>query len=68
MLNSQVADIANSASRPEAGSSRAAMFLTQFREGVDLVHLDIAATAESAVKTGEGVILRTLYQQAKGTK
>lgn len=68
MLNSQVADIANSASRPEAGSSRAAMFLTQFCEGVDLVHLDIAATAESAVKTGEGVILRTLYQQAKGTK
>ncbi|WP_027119484.1 leucyl aminopeptidase [[Mycoplasma] testudinis] len=65
MLDSPIADIMNSVSRPEAGSSRAAMFLTQFREGVDLVHIDIAGTANSSSGTGEGVVLRTLYEQAK---
>lgn len=64
MLDSKLADICNSVSRPEAGSSRAAMFLTQFREGVDLVHCDIAGTADTA-GLGEGVLVRTLYNQAK---
>ncbi|WP_027124021.1 leucyl aminopeptidase [Mycoplasmoides pirum] len=62
-LDSAVADIVNCASKPGAGSSSAAMFLTQFRENVDLVHIDIAGTADIN-GLGQAVILRTLYWQA----
>lgn len=62
-LDSQIADIVNCASKPGPGSSSAAMFLTQFREGVDLVHLDIAGTAD-VNGMGQAIMLRTLYWQA----
>jgi leucyl aminopeptidase len=45
-LKSRVADLANIASSPEAGSSVAACFLQQFiNDGVKWAHLDIAGTA-----------------------
>ncbi len=45
-LKSRVADLANIASSPEAGSSLAACFLEQFiDDGVKWAHLDIAGTA-----------------------
>ena len=45
-LKSRIADLANIASSPEAGSSVAACFLEQFiNQGVKWAHLDIAGTA-----------------------
>jgi leucyl aminopeptidase len=45
-LKSRIADLANIASSPEAGSSVAASFLEQFiDDGVKWAHLDIAGTA-----------------------
>jgi leucyl aminopeptidase len=45
-LKSRVADLANIAATPEAGSSTAACFLQQFiDDGVKWAHLDIAGTA-----------------------
>lgn len=45
-LKSRIADLANIASSPEAGSSVAACFLQEFiNEGVNWAHLDIAGTA-----------------------
>jgi leucyl aminopeptidase len=45
-LKSRIADLANIASSPEAGSSVAACFLQQFiNDGVKWAHLDIAGTA-----------------------
>ncbi len=60
---SAVADIANSASKPGPGSSSAAMFLTKFAGDTDLIHLDIALTAD-ANGLGQAVMVRTLYWQA----
>lgn len=62
-LDSSLADLVNCASKPGPGSSSAAMFLTQFTEGVDLVHMDIAGTADIN-GLGQAVLLRTLYWQA----
>ncbi|WP_033160152.1 leucyl aminopeptidase [Mycoplasmoides alvi] len=63
MLDSSLADLVNCAPKPGAGSSSAAMFLTQFTEGIDLVHMDIAGTADIN-GLGQAVLLRTLYWQA----
>lgn len=63
-LESKLADVVNCAKGPGAGSSTAAAFLCKFREGVDLVHLDIAATA-GIDGLGQGVMVRALYEQAK---
>ncbi|MGL4951655.1 MAG: leucyl aminopeptidase [Mycoplasma sp.] len=65
MMNSKFADIANSVSGPNAGSSRAACFLREFTMDKPYVHLDVAATADKG-NVGTGVILRTLYNVAKG--
>ena len=44
MLNSTIADIANSASAPFAGAITAALFLQEFvSAGVDWAHFDIMA-------------------------
>lgn len=64
MLDSSVADIANSVSDPRGGSSRAACFLREFTEDVPYVHFDIAATA-SRKNLGTGIILNTFYNMGK---
>ncbi|WP_031489152.1 leucyl aminopeptidase [Ureaplasma canigenitalium] len=60
MLDSHVADIANSVSDPRGGSSRAAVFLREFTEGVTYAHFDVAITADVGHK-GTGVMLKTFY-------
>ncbi|ACI60114.1 leucyl aminopeptidase [Ureaplasma urealyticum] len=67
MLNSNVADIANSVTDPRGGSSRAACFLKEFTEGVPYAHFDIAITADVGHK-GTGVMLRTFYRIAQNQK
>ncbi len=67
MLKSDVADYANSCSGPAAGSSRAACFLSEFRDGKPFVHFDVAATADKG-NTGTGIIVRTMYNIAKNAK
>ncbi|QHR15316.1 leucyl aminopeptidase [Mycoplasmoides pneumoniae] len=62
-LESKLADLQNSTSVKGAGSSRAACFLAEFREGVPLIHCDIASTA-SIQDLGQGVLVRTLYERA----
>lgn len=59
----KLADLQNSTSARGAGSSRAACFLAEFREGVSLIHCDIASTA-SIENLGQGVLVRTLYERA----
>ncbi|QZX48856.1 leucyl aminopeptidase [Mycoplasma sp. E35C] len=68
LLKSQLADIANSTNRPEGGSSRAANFLNEFAEGVDLIHCDIAGTGSNELGLGLAPMLRALYLQAKNQK
>ncbi|MDC4163421.1 leucyl aminopeptidase [Mycoplasma sp. T363T] len=67
-LKTPLADIANSTNSPHAGSSRAAMFLNEFAEGVDLIHCDIAGTGSDQAGLGLSPMLRALYQQAKNQK
>ncbi|WP_027122078.1 leucyl aminopeptidase [[Mycoplasma] imitans] len=68
MLKTPLADIVNSTNGPHAGSSRAAMFLNEFAEGVDLVHCDIAGTGSNQAGLGLSPMLRALYLQAKNQK
>lgn len=64
MLKSNVADIANSCTGPNAGSSRAACFLKEFTMDKCYTHFDVAATADKG-NVGTGVMLKTLYNLAK---
>lgn len=64
-LNSSVADISNMAG---AGTITAAMFLKEFVEDKEWIHLDIAATAaqypavnDYAIDMPSGVAIRTIY-------
>lgn len=64
LLDSKIADIANSCSDLRAGSSRAACFLAEFTHNVNYIHLDVAITAD-AKNMGQGVMIKTLYNFAK---
>ncbi|MBN0919340.1 M17 family metallopeptidase [[Mycoplasma] gypis] len=46
LKKSKIADLYNSDLSGDAGSCTAAMFLNEFREDVDLIHIDIAAVAK----------------------
>lgn len=64
LLNSNVADIANSVSDPRGGSSRAACFLKEFTENLPYAHFDVAITADIGHK-GTGVMVKTFYRIAQ---
>ena len=64
LLKSKYADIANSVSDARGGSSRAAMFLKEFTEGLPYGHFDIAATGDKG-NTGTGAMLNVFYNIAK---
>ncbi|WAM02848.1 hypothetical protein ONA02_04050 [Mycoplasmopsis felis] len=49
------------------GSSSAAMFLKEFTEGVEYIHLDVAGTAEQGGRP-TGVMVKTLVQLALNSK
>ncbi|TDV24293.1 leucyl aminopeptidase [Mycoplasmopsis mustelae] len=62
--NSVVADLKNTdLSGVGGGSSSAAMFLKEFTEGVEYIHLDVAGTAEVGGKP-TGAMVKTLVQLA----
>lgn len=60
LLKSDIADIANSVSSPKGGSSRAAEFLRSFTDGIDYIHLDVAATSVRGNR-GQASMLRSMY-------
>ncbi|APJ38106.1 M17 family metallopeptidase [Mycoplasmopsis pullorum] len=65
--NSVVADLKNTdLSGRGGGSSSAAMFLKEFTEGVEYIHLDVAGTADLGHRP-TGVMVKTLTQLALGT-
>lgn len=64
-LKSEVADLKNSASNPNAPSSRAAMFLKKFTGDLPYIHLDIAALDSFKNRLATGSMVRTLYHLAK---
>ncbi|WP_036464548.1 M17 family metallopeptidase [Mycoplasmopsis sturni] len=62
--NSVVADLKNTdLSGVGGGSSSAAMFLKEFTEGVEYIHLDVAGTAEIGARP-TGVMVKTLVELA----
>ncbi len=65
MLESQVADIVNSASEPYAGASTAALFLQRFVNDTPWLHFDVMAWNLRArlarPKGGEAMGIRTLF-------
>lgn len=63
MKASTVADLKNTDLTGKAGSSTAAMFLKEFAEGKDYVHLDIAGSA-NIKDTPKGVMVKTLFELA----
>ena len=63
MKGSKVADLFNTDLSGKAGSSSAAMFLMEFNEGVEHVHFDIAATADTN-HVAQAPIIRTLFELA----
>ncbi|QKT05654.1 M17 family metallopeptidase [Mycoplasma sp. OR1901] len=66
--NSPVADLKNTdLSGAGAGSSSAAMFLKEFTEGVEYIHLDVAGTADIGGRP-TGVMVKTLVQLALNSK
>ena len=64
MLKSDIADISNSVSKPQGGSSRAAEFLKFFTDGIDYIHLDVAGTTDRNNK-GQASMLRSMYNFVK---
>ncbi|MFV8414060.1 M17 family metallopeptidase [Mycoplasma sp. Sp48II] len=66
--NSVVADLKNTdLSGIGGGSSSAAMFLKEFTEDVEYIHLDVAGTADIASRP-TGVMVKTLTQLALNNK
>ncbi|EFF41692.1 M17 family metallopeptidase [Mycoplasmopsis alligatoris] len=66
--NSHVADLKNTdLSGNGGGSSSAAMFLKEFTEGVEYIHLDVAGTADLGGQP-TGVMVKTLVQMALNNK
>ncbi|ADE19827.1 leucyl aminopeptidase family protein [Mycoplasma crocodyli] len=66
--NSYVADLKNTdLSGNGGGSSSAAMFLKEFTEGVEYIHLDVAGTADLGGQP-TGVMIKTLTQMALNNK
>ncbi|VEU63174.1 M17 family metallopeptidase [Mycoplasmopsis bovirhinis] len=66
--NSPVADLKNTdLTGAGGGSSSAAMFLKEFAEGVEYIHLDVAGTAEQGGRP-TGVMVKTLIQLALNKK
>ncbi|WP_435130290.1 M17 family metallopeptidase [Mycoplasma sp. 6243] len=62
--NSVVADLKNTdLSGAGGGSCSAAMFLKEFTEGIEYIHLDVAGTAEQGGKP-TGAMVKTLVQLA----
>ena len=65
LIESNVADLANSSSKRQAGTVYAAQFLREFVDGRPWCHLDIAGTATPGGRaSGYGV--RLVHQLAKG--
>jgi len=64
MKGSDVADLKNTALDGKGGSSTAAMFLSNFTEGKEYIHLDVAGTADIAHKP-QGVLVKTLTKIGK---
>ena len=64
MKGTDIADLKNTALDGKAGSSTAAMFLSNFTEGVEFIHLDIAGTADISHKP-QGVLVKTFVELVK---
>lgn len=64
MKRSDVADLKNTALDGKGGSSTAAMFLSNFTEGKEFIHLDVAGTADISHKP-QGVMVKTLVELVK---
>ena len=64
MKDSDVADLKNTDLTGMGGSSTAAMFLKEFTEGVEYVHMDVAGTADIKHKP-MGVMVKTLVEMSK---
>ncbi|AIA29241.1 leucyl aminopeptidase [Mycoplasmopsis californica] len=60
---SQVADLKNTDLSGNAGSCSAAMFLKEFTEDVEYIHIDIAGTADIS-EIPQGVMVKTLTELA----
>ncbi|WP_029905786.1 M17 family metallopeptidase [Mycoplasmopsis opalescens] len=58
---SKVADLKNTDLSGNAGSCSAAMFLKEFTEDVEYIHLDVAGTADISEEP-QGVMVRTLVE------
>ncbi|MCU4117386.1 M17 family metallopeptidase [Mycoplasma zalophi] len=65
--NTKVADLKNTDLTGDAGSSSAAMFLKEFAENADFMHLDIAGTNDIA-DVPQGVMIKTMYELSKNIK
>lgn len=59
--SSKVADLKNTDFSGNAGSCSAAMFLEEFTEGVEHIHLDVAGTAEIS-EVPQGIMVKTLTE------
>ncbi|WP_280124635.1 M17 family metallopeptidase [Mycoplasmopsis bovis] len=59
--SSKVADLKNTDFSGNAGSCSAAMFLEEFTEGVEHIHLDVAGTAEIS-DVPQGIMVKTLTE------
>ncbi|AZG68497.1 M17 family metallopeptidase [Mycoplasma struthionis] len=66
-LSTKVADLNNYSTSEKSDSNTAAMFLKEFSNGVDLIHCDVAGTADNN-GMGLGVLVSTLVELAKGQK
>ncbi|WP_406614061.1 M17 family metallopeptidase [Mycoplasma corogypsi] len=65
--NSPVADLKNTDLSGLGGSNSAAMFLKEFTEDVEYIHLDVAGTADISARP-TGVMVKTLVQLALNSK